>query len=138
MTSMWNKVFNFQLKYGHPAEYTPTLKSVDMEKRLTLIAEEVGELADASGVGYDGDTYEQDPDLKQNMVGIVDALGDILYLVIGTFVELGVDHEPIFNAIHESNMSKNQPSRPQGKPIKGANYFKPNIAKELIKQGWIP
>lgn len=60
--------------------------------RLKLIEEEVSELKEALSAS---DTVE-----------IMDALGDILYVVYGAGAALGIDLDNIFGLIHKSNMSK--------------------------------
>lgn len=57
-----------------------------------------------------------------DLVEIADALGDQLYIVLGTIVTHGLQHiiEEVFQRIHESNMSK----LVEGKPlINGINVF---------------
>ena len=63
-------------------------------------------------------------------VELADALGDILVVVIGTAIALGLDIEKIMRRIHESNMSKLGPDgkpiyRKDGKVMKGPNYHPP-------------
>ena len=72
----------------------------------------------------------------ENVVEIADAIGDMLYILIGTALEHGMqDHlERVFTEIHNSNMSKmgedGKPIRREdGKILKGPNYFRPNIKK---------
>ena len=57
---------------------------------------------------------------------IADALGDILFGTIGTALAHGLDIEKIFDAIHESNMTKERPDK-TGKAIKGKDYKEPNL-----------
>jgi predicted HAD superfamily Cof-like phosphohydrolase len=57
--------------------------------RVNLIKEELLEFAEANTV-----------------TDIADALGDLLYVVLGSAVAYGIDLEPVFNEIHRSNMSK--------------------------------
>lgn len=78
--------------------------------------------------------------LTGDKVQIADALGDMLYILIGTMLEHGMHHEigPIFTEIHKSNMSKmgedGKPIRREdGKILKGPNYFRPNISKIINK-----
>ena len=75
-----------------------------------------------------------------DMEEIADALGDMLYIWCGTVLKHGMQDIicEIFDEIQRSNMSKldenNQPIfREDGKVLKGANYFKPNIKGILEK-----
>jgi predicted HAD superfamily Cof-like phosphohydrolase len=94
--------------------------------RFNLMAEENTEYLEACTAG---DTVE-----------IADALGDMLYILLGTMLEHGMqDHMVrVFTEIHRSNMSKmgkdGKPIlREDGKILKGPNYFRPNITK-IIEQ----
>lgn len=71
-------------------------------------------------------------------VEIADALGDKLYILIGTIIAHGLEDkiEDIFNEIHASNMSKlGEDGKPiyreDGKILKGPNFFRPNLTKIL-------
>lgn len=74
----------------------------------------------------------------KNDIEIADALGDQLYILLGTIIAHGLEDKivEVFNEIHRSNMSKLGPNgkplyREDGKVLKGPNYFKPNIKKVL-------
>jgi predicted HAD superfamily Cof-like phosphohydrolase len=76
---------------------------------------------------------------ENDIVEVVDALGDMLYILCGTILTHGMQHkiEEVFDAIQESNMSKlNKDGKPiyreDGKVLKGPNYFKPDI-KNIFK-----
>jgi predicted HAD superfamily Cof-like phosphohydrolase len=93
--------------------------------RFNLMAEENQEYLDAVN--------------DNDVVGIADALGDMLYILLGTALEHGLHNhlDRVFNEIHRSNMSKmgedGKPIRREdGKILKGKNYFPPNISK-IIK-----
>ena len=73
-----------------------------------------------------------------DLVEIADALGDMMYILCGTILSHGLQHriEDIFEEIQRSNMSKlgsdGKPIyRQDGKVMKGPNYFKPDIKKNL-------
>jgi predicted HAD superfamily Cof-like phosphohydrolase len=94
--------------------------------RFNLMAEENTEYLEACTAG---DTVE-----------IADALGDMLYILLGTMLEHGMQDYMVrvFTEIHRSNMSKmgkdGKPIlREDGKILKGPNYFRPNISK-IIEQ----
>jgi predicted HAD superfamily Cof-like phosphohydrolase len=75
---------------------------------------------------------------RGDLIEVADALGDMLYILCGTILAHGLQHKigEIFEEIQRSNMSKldenGQPIyREDGKVLKSALYFKPNIAKFL-------
>ena len=91
-----NMVTTFHKTFGHPAPTEPTpLSKKRGEFRVELIQEEINELRDAINEG--------------DQVEICDGLGDIIYLAVGTMVEMGlvgdIGHR-IMNSIQDSNMSK--------------------------------
>ena len=51
-----------------------------------------------------------------------DALGDLLYVVYGTAVSMGIDMEPVMREIHRSNMTKSNDKNEYGKIIKGKDF----------------
>jgi len=55
-----------------------------------------------------------------NLVGVADALSDLIYFLYGTAVAYGIDLEPVFDEIHRSNMTKDRPSGDR-KAVKGLN-----------------
>lgn len=100
------------------------LKEDAFELRHRLMKEENDEYLEAC---WNGD-----------LVQVADALGDELYILLGTMLKHGLQDkiEEIFNEIHNSNMSKLDAEgkpifREDGKILKGPNYFKPNIFKIL-------
>jgi predicted HAD superfamily Cof-like phosphohydrolase len=44
--------------------------------------------------------------LEHDLVAMADAIGDMLYVVVGTACAHGNDIEPVFNEIHRSNLTK--------------------------------
>jgi len=116
-------VKKFHTKMGFTVNKYPTIIKLELNKnRLDLLKGEVKELE--KGI------------MNVNIVEIADALGDILYVVLGTAVAHGIEMSDIFYEIHKSNMTK-EPSRvTDGKAIKGMWYETPNlmpIIKEQLK-----
>ena len=102
------------------------IEEKDYLLRYNLIKEENEEYLDACKKG--------------DIVEIADALGDQLYILFGTILKHGLQHkiEEVYDEIHRSNMSKldenGQPIfREDGKILKSALYFKPDIGKILGK-----
>lgn len=72
--------------------------------------------------------------MKEDIVEVADALGDMLYILCGTILEHGMQDkiEEVFEQIQKSNMSKlgtdGKPVfREDGKVLKGPDYFPPNL-----------
>lgn len=111
----------FHKGFGYPTPNTPTLEA-NYNLRHTLIKEELDEYLEACD--------------NKDIIEIADAIGDMLYLVLGAAVEHGINIEPVFDEIHRSNMSKLENGevirRNDGKVLKGSNYFPPNIKKALF------
>jgi predicted HAD superfamily Cof-like phosphohydrolase len=75
---------------------------------------------------------------QKDLTLIADALGDKLYILLGTIIAHGLQDkiEEVFAEIHRSNMSKlddnGQPIyREDGKIMKSSNYFLPDIRSIL-------
>jgi predicted HAD superfamily Cof-like phosphohydrolase len=125
MNAEQKMVKDFHSKYrcvindGGPRICTPS----ELFLRARLIQEEASEFTAAA--------------TNEDMVGMADALCDILYVVYGTGVALGVDLEPIFAEVQRSNMTKDGGGQDSGgKVIKGPNWSPPDIKSKLIDQGW--
>lgn len=116
------KEFHKSFKVENVQDYK---KNRDIFKlRYELMKEENDEYMQACVIGDD--------------VEIADALGDKLYILIGTIIAHGLEDkiEDIFNEIHASNMSKLGDNgapiyREDGKILKGPNFFRPNLTKIL-------
>jgi len=89
--------------------------------RKKLIDEEHDELQDA----LDANNYEY----------IAKEAADLIYVILGTMVSYGIDINPIWDAVHASNMQKiGGGNRPDGKVLKPAGWKAPNIAAILASQ----
>ena len=93
-----------------------------VQLRQALIEEEVAELADAATRG--------------DLIGVADALADIVYVAYGTAHVYGIDLDAVLDEVHASNMTKlgadGRPvRRPDGKVLKGPTYRPPDIAAVL-------
>lgn len=116
----------FHEKAGAVINHRPTEPEGDTAKlRYNLIYEELREYVEAL----------DKPVGSVDLVEIADAIGDLLYVVLGTAVSFGIDIEPIFNEIHRSNMSKfiDGYRREDGKWMKGPSYSPANL-KPIIDQ----
>jgi predicted HAD superfamily Cof-like phosphohydrolase len=138
MNDMQDMVQRFHETYGHPVGETPrAIPPEQVDLRIKLIKEEFNELIEALEKGDIVETY--------------DASLDILYVVFGLLTVGGMDAEPGFAEVQASNMSKlgadglpilsrgeELDGFPEGKVLKGPNYFKPDLLRVLIAQGYIP
>ena len=121
--SNFDHVREFMKKFGQEVKTEPELPTRETAKlRIELIVEELNELIDAN----------EDKDL----IGIADALTDILYVTYGAGHAFGIDLDECFREVQRSNMSKlGEDGKPiyreDGKVLKGPNYSEPNLKKTL-------
>ena len=113
----------FHTVFGAHMERTPTvgLTEETIALRVSLIQEELNE-------------YRQAAEAR-DLVGVADALSDLMYVVLGTYVAHGLQDlaEPLFAEVHSSNMSKLDENgrviyRPDGKVLKSALWRPPDLA----------
>lgn len=91
--------------------------------RVKLIQEELTELAE----GFK----------NSDVVEVADALGDLLYVVLGAAVTCGINLEPVFHEVHRSNMTKKGGYKNEhGKLIKPATYEPVKLLPILERQGY--
>lgn len=120
-------VAQFHTTYGLPIAAAPTSRvgADQAALRQSLIDEEVAELRTASSAG--------------DLVGVADALADIVYVAYGTALVYGIDLDAVLAEVHRSNMTKLGPDgrpirRADGKVLKGNGYRPPDIAAVLARQ----
>jgi predicted HAD superfamily Cof-like phosphohydrolase len=105
----------------HVSPTPSTLNEPTQTLRCRLIQEEFDELQEAM----------QEKDLP----AIAKELADLLYVVYGTAVSLGIDMEPVFQEVHRSNMSKvGGYKREDGKWVKPPTYSPASLDKILEAQ----
>jgi predicted HAD superfamily Cof-like phosphohydrolase len=117
------KEFNrsFEIDYSHSPTNVSTLQS---NLRYKLMREENEEYLEAA--------------VKGDIIEVADALGDKLYILLGTILAHGMQDViiDVFNEIHRSNMTKLTEDgkvlrREDGKIIKSDRYEPPNL-KSII------
>lgn len=122
-------VAEFHDSFGIGNNHKPEALLTEQEQLLRhrLMAEENDEYLQAAREG--------------DLVEIADALGDQLYILCGTILRHGLQHKiiEVFQEIQRSNMSKldengNPILREDGKVMKSARYFKPDIAAVLANE----
>jgi predicted HAD superfamily Cof-like phosphohydrolase len=105
--------------YSADRPSAPTTGIRTLRKRLIL--EEWEEFCEASDSG--------------DVVGVADALADLLYVVYGAGEAWGLDLEPIFAEVHRSNMTKaGGPVRADGKLLKGPDWSPPELEMIIARQ----
>jgi predicted HAD superfamily Cof-like phosphohydrolase len=124
-------LLTFHRAFDLPRQALPNAEVAEplAKLRIALLEEEVGEFIDAVS--------------SSDLVGIADALADIVCVVYGTAVTYGIDLNRVVSEVHRSNMSKldvnGQPLiREDGKVIKSDQYFRPDIADVLKFQPPMP
>lgn len=143
-------VGDFMRVMEQPTPATPTLDNYPFLLRVKLIVEEAMEFAEASRIWVavhedDGsllfDTHGVAPwptgyiglnDLPSgppDMVAMIDALCDILYVTFGAAEAMGIDLDDFFAEVQASNMRKaTGPVRSDGKRLKPEGWVGPDIA----------
>ncbi|HZR80427.1 MAG TPA: hypothetical protein VFD92_04945 [Candidatus Binatia bacterium] len=116
MKDSQNAVKQFHQAFDLTIGDTPMIR--EPELRATLIDEEANETTYAIMHG--------------DLVGAIDGMCDLIYVVLGTAVAFGIDLEPFFWEIHRSNMSKvGGTKNALGKLVKPPTYSPPRIAQLL-------
>lgn len=126
MKNELKKVEEFHMAFKQEIGFSPcNISREEAILRVNLMKEELEEYLNAV---KDYDTVE-----------IADALGDQLYILLGTVIKHGMHYVivDVFNEIHRSNMSKlGEDGKPilreDGKILKGPNYRPPSIESILI------
>lgn len=119
--SNFEKVKDFMDVFGQEVKTKAEFPDINTSAlRLKLIKEEYKELVES---------MEQ-----QDLIGVADALTDLLYVVYGAGLAFGINLDECFDEVHRSNMSKldsngNPIYREDGKVMKGPNFFEPNLEK---------
>lgn len=127
MTKQINQLLEWHKKYGvqyrtEPDPFDDSLehgKTILLRKRIMI--EEINEWYESA---------QCNDDIPQR----AKELADILYTVFGTIISEGMQDiiEQVFDAVHESNMSKGTNGKPvvraDGKILKGEDYKEPNLS----------
>lgn len=117
----------FHRVFGAHLEERPTadLDAATIALRVSLIQEELNEYREAAEA--------------HDLVEIADALSDLMYVVLGTYVSHGLQDvaEALFAEVHASNMSKLDANgqvtyRDDGKVLKSSLWRAPDL-KEILE-----
>lgn len=120
-------VAEFHRGFGLPLRHTPSadIEPAQVWLRQALIEEEVTELRQAALAG--------------DLIGVADALADIVYVAYGTAHVYGIDLDAVLAEVHSSNMTKLGPNgqpcyRADGKVLKGPGYRPPDV-RAILESG---
>ena len=122
----FDMVREFMMAFGQEVKTKPENPDNNTQAlRYNLIKEELQELWDAQ--------------CQNDLVGVADALTDLLYVVYGAGHAYGIDLDKCFEEVQRSNMSKlgadGKPIyREDGKVLKGPNFFQPNLEAILFEE----
>jgi len=136
--SQIDQVARFHKAFNIDDPKSPTnLSPEEVSLRCKLLYEELEEYEEAA--------------MQGDMVETIDALGDQLYIILGTILRHGMQNiiVEVFDEIQRSNMSKldengkpiingvngSDPSKPMGKILKSEQYTPPNLRP--ILQRWV-
>jgi len=116
------QVQQFHAQLGYEIGQTgPDLVAFELAmRRFWLMSSEVNEYMEAAAAG--------------DLVKVADAIGDILYTVLGTAVVHGIDAQAVFAEVHRSNMTKSKLDPVTRKGGKGEGFEPPNIAAVLLRK----
>ena len=123
MLTNYEMVKEFHKVFNHLIADAPAFPELNLRTlRIDLIDEERLELVEAENA--------------TDIVGVADALTDLLYVVYGMGLMYGIDLDACFKEVHRSNMSKldengNPIYREDGKVLKGNNYSPPDLKRIL-------
>lgn len=119
VTPEQQKVADFHRATGSTIGDSPGIR--DWQLRSSLIGEELQEFREAC--------------YRSDLIGAIDALADLKYVVEGAAVTFGIDLEPFFDEVHRSNMTKvGGPVRADGKILKPDTYEPPQLLPILESQ----
>ena len=122
MKTQLDNLVEFHRVFGAHLETAPTvaISAETIALRVSLIQEELNEYRAAAEA--------------RDLVGVADALSDLLYVLLGTYVSHGLQDvaEALFSEVHRSNMSKLDENgaviyRADGKVLKSARWSPPDL-----------
>jgi predicted HAD superfamily Cof-like phosphohydrolase len=113
-----DKVSDFMILADQVCPETPTVPSMEVAQlRYNLMREELHEFWVTVDALY---AFKPEDLLEQ----FADHIADMLYVTLGAAVAFGIDIDPIFDAVHTSNLTKfiDGHKREDGKWVKGPAY----------------
>ena len=129
MKDQLDDLVEFHRVFGAHIEDAPTVDLPDevIALRVSLIQEELNEYREAAEA--------------RDLVAVADALSDLMYVVLGTYVSHGLQNaaEALFDEVHRSNMSKLDADgqviyRADGKVLKSDRWSTPDLRSVLAAE----
>lgn len=127
-------VKHFHNKFGHQITEGKSLvfSEASFDKLIRLRAKLINEEHNEVMTAIQRLTLVDDKVSREGLTDCVDGLCDLIFVLLGTALSLGVDMEKAMKSVYLSNMSKLDADgtpihREDGKILKGPNYFPPNF-----------
>jgi predicted HAD superfamily Cof-like phosphohydrolase len=129
--SNYRRALAFHLRIGdRPPSAPSTPDAATLALRLRLLREEAQEVQEALTALTDAPRSGAAAE-----AAAAHELADLLYVVYGTFVALGVDADEVFEEIHEANLRKvGAPRRPDGKQLRPDDWRPADVSAVLERQ----
>lgn len=125
MSSCEQAVKQFHAKVLGIHDTLPTFQlPVAFGQRIAFMEEEIEEL---------GQAY-----IEKDLVGVADALADLVYVAIGTAHMMGIPFDEVFKVVHAANMQKVRGMTKRGMvydAVKPEGWVGPEAAIETILKG---
>jgi len=120
--SYFDCVRQFHKKVLGIEDTKPTLEPpVTLDQRVKFMEEEITELMEAY--------------VANDMVGVADALADLVYVAVGTAYIMGIPFDEVFKVVHAANMQKVRGITKRGMlydAVKPAGWVGPEAQIETI------
>lgn len=132
----------FHQKFGLMVGDVPRhLTKRKLGERIQFLKEELDEFAEASGYSLtkSNGTYELDTGFEQDLAAQADALIDLVYVAIGTAVQLGLPWQCLWDDVQRANMSKVRGETKRGHKVdvtKPEGWVGPRTSEILISHGY--
>jgi predicted HAD superfamily Cof-like phosphohydrolase len=123
-------------------------RAFDLPRRARPVSPSLGEVEDSLLRLREGLLEEETTEYvvashRRDLVGMADALADIVYVAYGTAISFGLDLDLLLDEVHRSNMSKLDERglpvlRDDGKVLKSRRYERPQIEATMRRQQALP
>ncbi len=141
--SLTSHVRRFMAEGGQALPEVPCVPDdATVRLRLKLVLEEFEELLDACDAMATTSTFDTGGRIHLGKRGVdiveaVDAIADLMFVLEGFALALGVSMQAVHDEVARSNISKFPTTmNADGKILKGPHYSPPDLRRVLIAQGW--